>query len=394
MKQQVFIIIGALVVLLLVGVWAYLLFFGTPKSADDVFAELGLSGSEDTVTPLPPPVVEENPTVNLERPKLRQLTTKPVAGFKEIATTTPDTMSDLYYVEMGTGHIFSINLGSGEERRLSGTTVAKATQAAISKDGTLVAIGSPTNTKNLNLVLGTLSTSTVADLVLTSFSEPVTDFTVANSGELLFTKTSQTGTLGTAYNARTDRETTIFSVPFRDTRTMWGQSGTDSHYVYPKASYALEGFLYEARSNTLTRLPVDGFGFTAQANDDLIVYTASINQVPTTYLYNRETAERRALNSYVLPEKCFLPASGADILCAQDMTLPPYESPDSWYQGVTSFQDSLYIISADTFSAELLSDTFADSSREIDAVELEVGERGSAVYFINKNDNTLWMYEL
>lgn len=393
MKQQVFIIVGALIVLLLVGVWAYLLFFGTPKSADDVFAELGLSGSEDTtVVPVPEVVAEENPAVNLQRPKLRQLTTKPVIGFKEIVTATT-TVPDLYYVEMGTGHVFSINLGSGEERRLSGTTVAKATRADISKDGTLVAIASPTNSKNLNLVLGTLSTSTATDLTLTSFSKSVSDFSIASSGELLFTETKDTSTLGLAYNAKTAKETTIFSVPYRDSRVVWGEAGNDSHYVYPKASYALEGFLYEAKNNTLTRLPADGFGFTAKANDDIIVYTTSENQVPTTRIYNRNTAQVRNLDSYTLPEKCLLPETGAVIVCAQEAATPVYESPDAWYQGVVSFKDTVYIINTDEFTAEVVTDTFKESSREIDATMLEIGDSQRNLYFINKNDNTLWMYE-
>lgn len=392
MKKQVFIIIGALIVLLLVGVWAYLLFFGTPKSADDVFAELGLSGSEDTIIPLPEVAPEENPTVNLERPKLRQLTTKPVAGFKEVQTAT-NTLPALYYVEMGTGHIFSIDLQSGEERRLSGTTIAKASKASISKDGTLVAISSPTNSKSLNLVLGTLSTSTVTDLNLTSFTKSVSDFTIASSGELLFTQTNEASTLGTAYNSKTAKETTVFSIPFRDARVVWGESGNSSHYIYPKASYALEGFLYEAKNNTLTRLPVDGFGFTAKANKDIIVYTTSVDQVPSTFVYNRNTNTKRALNSYTLPEKCLLQATGFAILCAQEAVVPPYESPDTWYQGTISFKDTLYIINTEEFSAELVTDTFALSNREVDAVELEVGRSERGLYFINKNDNTLWMYE-
>lgn len=392
MKQQVFIIIGAVIVLLLVAVWAYLLFFGTPETADDVFAELGIGGSEDTFVVPPPITVEETPTVNMERSRLRQLTTKPVIGFREISTAT-NTVPSLYYAEMGTGNIFSINLGSGEEVRISGTTVPQASRAEISDDGILVAIASPTNSKNLNLSLGVLSTTTPTDMVLTSFNAVVSDFTIAASGELLFAEQGEASTVATAYNATTEKETVLFTLPYREARIVWGESGNDSHYAYPKASYALEGFLYEAKASALTRLPIDGFGFTAKANDDLIVYTTLVNQIPTTYLYNRNTKQERALNSYTLPEKCLLPETGTIIICAQEAIAAPYESPDAWYQGTASFKDTLYAINTDEFSAELLSDTFAASNRELDATRLTVGESGSALYFINKNDNTLWMYE-
>ncbi len=392
MKQQVFIIIGAVIVLLLVAVWAYLLFFGTPETADDVFAELGLSGSEDTFVVPPPIVVEETPTVNMERSKLRQLTTKPVIGFKEIATAT-NTVPSLYYAEMGTGHIFSINLGSGEEVRISGTTVPKASHAEISSDGTVVAIASPTNSKNLNLSLGVLSTSTPTDMTLTSFTAQVSDFALTSDGELLFAEQGEANTVASVFDLDSLKERVLFTIPYRETRIEWGEESGDSHYAYPKASYALEGFLYEARGGSLTRLPVDGFGFTAKANENLIVYTALVNQIPTTYLYNRDTKQEQALNSYTLPEKCLLPETGLTIICAQEAVVAPYESPDTWYQGAISFKDTLYAIYAEDFAAELLADTFTETKREIDAIKLEVGESGGALYFINKNDNTLWMYE-
>lgn len=392
MKQQVFIIIGAVIVLLLVAVWAYLLFFGTPETAEDVFAELGLSGSEDTFVVPPPIVAEETPNINMGRAKLRQLTTKPVIGFTEVATAT-NTPSSLYYAEMGTGHIFSINLASGEEVRLSGTTVPKASQAEISKDGTIVAIASPTNSKNLNLSLGVLGTTTGADLVLSNFTAQVSDFSIASSGELLFAEQGETNTTASAFDLATGKERVIFTIPYREARIEWGEEVGDSHYAYPKASYALEGFLYEAKGGSLSRLPVDGFGFTAKANEDLIVYTASVQQVPTTYLYNRNTKEERALDSYVLPEKCLIPPTGLLIFCAQESILMPYESPDTWYQGNLSFKDSIYLVNAEDFTADLFVNTFTESKREIDIVNMQVGVDGTAAYFINKNDNTLWMYE-
>lgn len=392
MKQQVFIIIGALIVLLLVGVWAYLLFFGTPKSAEDVFAELGLSGSEDTqIVPQPVPVATS--TVNLERPKLRQLTTKPVIGFQEVTKATSSAAA-LYYVEMGTGHIFSIDLQSGEEVRISGTTVPKANHADIATNGSLVAISSPTNSKNLNLVLGTLGTSTPTDMTLTGFEKTVTDFTIASSGELLFTETNLGTTLGTAYNVKTAKETTIFSLPYKDARIIWGEAGNDSHFAYPKASYALEGFLYEAKNNTLSRLPVDGFGLTVNANNSIVLFSRSENQVTKSYLYDLTEQTTSPLAAVVVPEKCLLTGSDLEFVCPFEARELSYEFPDDWYKGTLSFKDSLWLLSAQNMSGQLLVDTFSESNRELDIIDLAVSSKGGVLYFINKNDNTLWMYEI
>ena len=131
MKKSIILSIGALVIFLLLAVWGYLFFFGTPESSDEFFTDLGLNGEVDT-SYVPPPVevATSTPTVNMKRPKLRQLTTKPVAGFAEIirSTTTPAVV---YYVEQGNGHIFTIDTKSGEEVRVSRTTVAQAKRPSL-----------------------------------------------------------------------------------------------------------------------------------------------------------------------------------------------------------------------------------------------------------------------
>lgn len=392
MKKQFFIIAGTLIIILLLAVWGYLFFFGTPESTDDVFANLGIGGEVDTTYVPPPAVTEEEPqpTVNMERAQLRQLTTKPVAGFKEIQVSTTSAPV-LYYVEQGTGHVYTIDTETGEEVRVSGTTVPQADKASISSDGTYVAISSFSNTKNKPLFVGAFGTSSpnLSEVV----RKTVHDFTIVGNS-LLFTTPGTTGLSGQTMRLDTGTETTLFAVPFLDARVMWGSTATATHYVYPKASYALEGYLYAATDGSLERLPVSGFGLTARGNDDMVVFTRIENQTGKSYIYDRTTDETRPLTAVVLPEKCTFSETGLDFACPFEPIQIPYEFPDEWYQGTLSFKDTLWFLDGETMSGEQLVDTFSVSGRELDIINLDVAVNREALYFTNKNDNTLWMYEI
>ena len=121
MNRKVLIGIGVVLIFIVLGVWVYLMIYGVPKNSDDVFANLGF-GSGPIDDSLPPPITEEpTPTIlDTETPDpeaLRQLTVRPVAG----ATIFADGDTQyIRYAERGTGHVYEINIASGNESRISG----------------------------------------------------------------------------------------------------------------------------------------------------------------------------------------------------------------------------------------------------------------------------------
>ncbi len=393
MKQQIFIIAGALIVLILILVWVYLLFFGTPKSAQDVFSEFGLNGEVDNSIVEAPVEIEEVSTSPTERPKLRQLTTKLVAGFREVKN---NNIPLVYFVEKGTGHLYSINPRDGEEVRLSGTTIPNTYKAAISSEGNFMAVSSFTNSKNQPLVVGEISTSSGALELVEGFKQNVRDFSISDSNELLYAMTVNSGLSGYAYDLETAKSKELFKLPFIEATIQWSKLGSlGSQYLYPKPSYALEGSLFEAKNNKVSRLPVDGFGFSALANDDIIIYSSTEGEKAISTIFNRETGVGEKLNTLVMPEKCFLPDSGYDLVCANESVQVPFEFPDVWYSGEFSFKDSLYLISSkELLSAELMVDTLTTSGRELDITNLQTGVNKTEIYFTNKNDDSLWIYEI
>lgn len=391
MKQKTLIIAGIVIVFILLFVWVYLLFFAKPPAPNPVFTDLGLGGVDDTGIVIAPTDPIEEPIVTAEA-KLRQLTTKPVIGFVEIpaATTSPLTV---YYAEAGTGHIYQIDPLSGDEKRLSNTTIAEASEATFSPSGQYVAIRSgdertpdSINLGKLNLEMSGLETSVIQG--------QVADFKIVNEKELLYSAKETSGLVGHSYNLETKAVGNLFTLPFYEAAIEWGNTATGPHYVYPKSTYALEGFLYEITNSKLKRLPLEGFGFAASANSDMVLYNKINGDRTKSYVYDRKTDESRALDAVVVPEKCYLAESGLKFACGFEDISIPYEFPDTWYRGEMSFKDTIWSLDADSMTGKELINTFTVSGREIDITDLSFNPGSSMLYFINKNDNTLWLYEI
>lgn len=393
MKQSTFIVLGALVILVLIGAWVYLLFFGTPKDAGQIFTDLGLGGEEDSGVVVPPEPVVEEPVVNMDRPRLRQLTTKPVIGFTEVQATSTDPVV-IYYAEAGTGHVYTIRLDSGEENRISNTTIAEASEASFSPDGNAVAVRAKNDTRTSSLTVGTFDTS-AHNLKTIPFTPQVVDFKLQSSSTLLYTSRESSGLTAKEYDLTKGTASNLFTVPFFEARIAWGTSSRATHYVVPKPSYLLEGYLYRVMGGTMSRLPVAGYGLTSFSAGNFTLYTTTRDAEPKSSIYNHGTGETAPLSIAILPEKCTASAKQTDIVwCAHELKQIEFGFPDTWYRGEDSFKDSLWRIDPVLGGAELVVDTFTASGREIDITNLTVGQSETALYFINKNDNTLWMYEL
>jgi hypothetical protein len=392
MKKPIIIVVGVILVIVLALAWAYLLFYGTPKSVEEVFSNFGEEGQVEENLP-PPPIVEENTastTVNLTSAKLRQLTTRPIAGYKEIPQSS-STPASLYYAEKGTGHVYSISLETGEERRISGTTIPQANRVEFSEDGEFIAITNSDNEPVLRV--GKIGSNN--DLELLDLEEKVTDFHLTQKGELLYANITDQGLGAVSYNLKTGSKKSIFSIPFHEATILWGEDGSGKHHFYPKTSYALPGYLYEVSGGIIGRLPFAGNGFSAKANSDIVLYTTTENNSPSTHIYNFVEEIDQELNSVLIPEKCFLPETGVTFYCGQGQAKSSHTLLDSWYKGQTSFKDTLVSISSGLdFSSEIMVDTFKETSREVDAINIELNTEETKLYFINKNDNTLWLYEI
>lgn len=392
MNKKFFIIGGLAVILLLLGVWVYLLVYGAPESAEDIFADLGTEGgvAEEGVVDFTP-VVEEEPLVNVAASRLRQLTTGPVAGYKEVqvSTTTPAL---LYYVEMGTGHVYTINTESGETIRVSATTFPQTLTAEISNNGLHYAFLSAGATKSAPLSIGTISTSTQS--ITRSFEGTATDIKFNDQSELYILSRNGDTSSAATHSLQSNSSSPLFTIPFLEAVVDWGNVKGGSHLVYPKPAEAFEGQLYEVSENSFVRLPIQGLGFAAIKSGDITLYNVIKDKRLQSYLYVNSVGYTEALDSVVLVDKCTAVEEEGVFICAQDRSKTNLRSQDSWYTGEISFSDSVWMLDGNSFTGELLFDGMEESGRQLDIIKLGLNSNREVLYFINKLDNTLWMYEL
>jgi hypothetical protein len=388
MKRPIFVIVGVVIVFILLLVWLYMLFINNPQSNTDNYADLNLTDTTDNSVITP---IEESSLVDIFSPEpLRQLTTKTVAGYQEVlkdASSTPE----VFYAESGTGNIFSINLATGEEVKISKTTVPNSRKAAITPKGSYVLFQSNLGTGS-TFFLGEFS-STSDEVFLTDFEANLISFKASAENTFLYAIETNDSVIAKEYFPTTGKDLVLFTIPFREAVVSWGETATASHYVYPKASSKLEGYLYEVKVGQLKRLPIEGYGLSAAGNGYSVIYGEQ-NSSLDFESYSFAGGLNLLLPFDLLPEKCvFSNLSSSTVICGVGI----YDNnnlPDTWYQGLSSSVDSLWSVDLTTNSATLLINTFFETNRELDMINLTISDNTNVVYFINKNDQTLWLYDL
>ncbi|MDC1205591.1 hypothetical protein N8083_01965 [Candidatus Pacebacteria bacterium] len=385
MKKSLVITIGVILILIVLGIWGYLLFFGTPSNSNDIFANLGFGNKvvEPSDTLATPP---ENTTTQIDVRKnpLQQLTTKPVAGFGFVGSS-----SDLIrYVERGTGHIFEINLTSGIEKQISLTTIPKVVEAVFSDSGTSVALITENNYTR-DIVAGVIDE--VANSVnFISLPEHSFEPAFILDTVLHFAVTAENGTTGYELDITTATPVKIFTILLRDVAIVWS---ADETHVYNRPTTLYKGSLYSVDS-VLTTQTSGEYGFVGGVTDTHYLGSAIVDDTLDSYALDRISKERIPLPITYIPEKCIPTKLTASILwCAS-----PFESPnesfiEDWYKGIVQSPDLLWLVDVELGEAELHSIFLEESGRLIDVDRISIDVFGLAPIFRNKVGNTLWIYD-
>jgi hypothetical protein len=388
MKRIYLYIFGGLLIVLLTGFWVYSFLYGSPAN-NLSFTDLSIFGGRtEEVQVVETPPAETEPVVNVAAVPLRQLTTRPVIGASawQAASSSPVMMR---YAEAGTGHIFEIDLVTGAEKRISNVSVPTASEAIFSPNGEYVAIRSGyTNTNEVILV--TLKDGNGTSRVL---PHQPTSMAFSSQNELLFTEVSGTDTEGKTYNPLTQDTKRIFTVPFTAVTMIWSTATNTPHYVYPKASSKLMGYLYKIESGAVRRMPIQGYGLTASANARYISFTYLNEGQAESYVYDLRDGSFAKSPITTLTDKCVFDTTDQNkMYCGYDLSTEVSSFPDNWYQGEISFDDRIWEVHLGG-TASQLNNPLQSMGRSVDMTNIAISPDGKYVSFINKNDHTLWLFD-
>lgn len=385
MKKTLFIVAGIAILLLAIGTWIYLFMYGTPESTEEIFANFGIGGS-DTLAPnneLPPLGTTAFNNVIEER-TFQQLTTRPVAGMAFLGTTT------VRYVEQGTGYIFDIDLETGRETSVVSNTFTKVREAFFSEDGATV-LFTRDEDRTERFTVGTITGNPgSASLFTFNLAAGATNAGFIGT-KLRYLYETPSGNEVHEYNLVTKTDTVLYTIPLRDVRMIW----KDKTYVYTKPTAYLLGYAYEVRGGALSFITEGDFGLMATYYPQGLVTTIS-NGADLFSTANSTTGDSKLLPTEVFPEKCvsatFAPT---EIVCAIPDTLSAtYTYPDDWYKGVVSFADTFWLLDLEEGSALQIANPLAETGREVDVLRMDVNTDGTNFTFINKTDNTLWLFDI
>ena len=388
MNRALIITSGIVIIILVLGVWIYLILFGTPEKGGEIFTNLGfeISQQDTTITPPAPNQPLDTLVDTQSEGALRQLTTRPIAGFAFASTSNGTAVR---YIERGTGHLYEINLTSGIETLLSGTTVPKVSEAVFSPNANTVALTSYTNNQS-NIFVGTLGSNN--NLTGISLQPGAENISFSMDNEVLYTISANGTTLGYRHNMDTLTQTEVFSMNYSNLDVGWG-NGLETTYLATKPSQELEGFIYTVINNIVTPATFSAYGLSALFDTNYILTTFIRDGAYVSSVVSADGIARD-LPILALKEKCVFSENNANYLwCAAPIANISTSFVEDWYKGITTSNDSLWQVNIASQSAQLYATPEILTGRTIDVQNIAISSTGTLLTFTNKSDQTLWLFD-
>jgi hypothetical protein len=236
------------------------------------------------------------------------------------------------------------------------------------------------------------ATSTIIDLTLASSS-----IIYSPDGKQIITlKLMESGLVGELTNLKSKITTKVITSPLTDWIITWPELNTLNLQTKPSSN--IDGFAYSFNLKTKQTNkilgPLSGLNSLISPDGKKVIYSTSQNGQIKTFVKIIGKEDGGELGVKTLADKCVW-YNKQYVICAVTNNYPPANYPDTWYQGLASFNDDIWLINADKLESYLISISGKNlASEPIDAINLKVSPDGKTLYFINKQDRSLWSFDL
>lgn len=354
--------------------------------------------------------INESSQEKRELPRLRQISKTPTAGMYPIVRSGKTIIR---YVERATGNIYETNMGDMHKTRISNSLIPRVQEAFFVNEGKSVLYryvaesGSfittfITSVPTAASVKTETQIGTSTDTVSGSFLEENILHAIPSfdTKSLFYTTKSSDfqagGGKGNIFNFSKNTASQVFSSPFSEWLPVYFDGKTVA--LQTKASQNIPGFLYSITlpNGELQKIIGDINGLTALPDRNLqkILYSESTRGGLKLRIYDRKEKSSIDVTTPTLPEKCVWTIDGAVLYCAIPDYLPAAEYPDTWYQGSVALNDAVWKIDPSSGNTSILFITGTFNAPEMDMTSLTLTPNAEFLFFINKNDSTLWGYQL
>lgn len=433
-RAPIIYIIPILVILIIVGVAAYILYNRSTSTTtnqpgdvvDNTFTPFGNIPAHSTTTIVSQGTTTPEYSGNVYTPRsnLRLLSGTPVSGYG--ASTTAST-TIVRWVDRGRGNIYEARYNNENVFTISNTLVQKLYNSLWNKD--LTAFIAPTITSGASeattmyvtlkaRLTSTISTTTTSTTTTATTSTPGTSFIAQTPYELrgsnlpahiisyaispkrdkVFFLVNESG-YGVGYTAAFDGKsvTKIFSTPITQLNVEWPEENTIA--LTTKGSALYGGFLYFVNPKTGAWKKIIGpiLGLSTRVSHDAkyVLASSAESDSVSTAIYNISTQKYTSAVIRTLADKCVWGNFNiSTIYCATPGEPVPGLYPDDWYRGIISTADKIWQLSASSGEIHLVSSIVDQSDRVIDAFNLGLDPKDEYLFFMNKNDLSLWSLDL
>lgn len=304
-----------------------------------------------------------------------------------------EIIPSLRYTEKATGHIYQMTLNTKTVNKISNSTIPSIHEAFFNNDAsTIIYRYLSEDESTINTYMATLGKDTgeflPSDIIDLSISPDKNNFfyLIKNSDKVI----------GVTKSFNESKINQVFSSPFTEWLSQW--ISNQKIYLTTKASWSTEGSLFSLNTidGSLTKVFGGVAGLTTLANNDgsLILYSVSTSAGPRLGVFNINNHTTEDLNVYGLPEKCIWTKDNISIYCALPKTITGTQFPDSWYQGLVSFDDYFVKIDTNTNDISTIANSTSENEIPVDATKLFLSEKEDHLFFTNKKDYTLWSLDL
>lgn len=390
-NKPLLITIGIVFILIVAAIWVYLFLYGAPDEPGEVYANLGFELNSQPITVTTPPNqnldTEEQSTINTNTADnpLRQITTRPVAGFTHVITASS---SHVRYVERGTGYVYDINLTTGAETAVSQITIPRVAEAVFSDNGDQVAMTSYT---------GYSPTSFAGNLTDSGFTystlEPdAHSLKFLADGEVLYAVSNNGTTRGYMHDLETESRRELFSFDFVNTDVTWG-SDYDATYLTTRPAHNLPGYVYTIRNNTVSPVLPPRVNMHALITPNHTITTFNTDEdIRTTA--STPNGSQYTLPITVIPQKCAADPNNSDGLwCTGPTSVESITFLEDWNKGTVDTTDLIWYIDISEETATLRANPDSLSGRSLDVDNIAVSSVGRYVLLRNRLDQTLWLLD-
>lgn len=407
--RRTLIIIGIVIVVIGIGVIAYLTFGPTAPhltvSNNNNFSDTGAG----TVTPTQAPgeATAASGAGTQVAPNLIEITSSPVAaGFATIdipaASTTSTTTSGstgptladvaIRYIDRQSGNVYEYRAVARSLTRISDKTLPGIQQASWLPDGSMAIV---------RFLADSDSGETLDTYALPAdgsdgyfLAQNLDEAQVLGQNSIFTLMAGTNSSIGTLAGINGSNATTLFTTPLSGIIVYPAGSG---FIAATKAASEIGGYAFSINSTTGVFTPVlgplNGLTVLPSPSGQYLLYSYTDGTLYHMGVLNLATGAVTPLPVATIAEKCVWAGDNVTLYCGIPTSFSG-NLPDDWYQGAVSFTDRIWRINLTTRLATMVVNPAVYGNTLIDAVNPTLDPSGQYLVFRNKKDSSLWIYTL